>query len=351
LLKQKKRFTTNEKRKKNKLRLMITNLVYYHYDASKLEQAKKETRPNSQTPMLHGRPQKTKRSGNADTQVLRIPDNGGGVHKSRALHASLRPGLYRCCLHTTGFCRQFHAGAKHPAKAGCFAPVRKRAGPLPMRMRAGPLLGVCKQHRRACAPAVSRRASELNPVFDKAAWAAPRPSLRRLPKLLLGASSVVGFKKQLFHQVMARGHMLYPGFNRRKFNHSYSMVVNNHHIKLSKAFSGLSKNRLSFYIGFALKAAHQYLIVPRHKKTTRKRAMPYLVSNIESDTALLLLRCQDQYSLRTSRVSINHATWKPRAQRFVSFGDTCQKLQKYLSSHGRTKHSRWHAHGSVLRTL
>ena len=181
----------------------------------------------------------------------------------------------------------------------------------------------------------------------------PVPSAHRLdskrPKLVLGASSIVGFKKHHFNQIMAQGHMLYPPFNRRKHNHSYAMVVNNHHVKLSKSFHYLSKKKMAFYIGFALKTAQR--MVSSDKKTTRKRAMPYLVSVMESDTALLLLRCQDQFFLKKSRQSIIHGEWKPRAQRVFYFGDTIQRMQKCYGSKSRKRHSGWLNFGGILRTL
>lgn len=188
-----------------------------------------------------------------------------------------------------------------------------------------------------------------NPIVDRSERFAPcgvKPV-----RNVHGGSSVVGFKKLMYHQVMARGYMLYPNFNRRKHNHSYAMVVNNHHVRLSKMYGYLSKNRIASYIGFALKAAWSLITVPaRRAKSVRKRPIPFLVSLIESDTSLVLLRCQHQFYLRKSRQYVTHSKWKPCIQRLLPFGDTNHRHGTFFGSSIRIKHNRWHTHGSVLRT-
>lgn len=192
-----------------------------------------------------------------------------------------------------------------------------------------------------------------------------RTNHHRTTPRVIGGSTVSGFKKLLYHQVMARGYMLYPGFNRRKHNHSYAMVVNNHQVRLGKMYSYLSKNRISAYIGLALKAAWSNIAVVggdtswRHnpgKKSLRKTALPFLVGVIESDSALLLLRCQHRFFLRTSRQYVTHSGWNhkkqsiPRTERHLSFGDTFVRHKAILGLNIRTNQKRWHTHGSVLRT-
>lgn len=177
------------------------------------------------------------------------------------------------------------------------------------------------------------------------------PYDRAIIRNVVGGSSVVGFKKLMYHQVMARGYMLFPSFNRRKHNHSYMMVVNNHHVRLSKMYGYLSKNRIASYIGFALKAAWSLISVPACEKSVKKRPIPFLVGVIENDTSLVFLRCQHQFFLRKSRQYITHSEWKPCTERLSPFGDTNHRHRTFFGSNIRSKHSRWHTHGSVLRTL
>lgn len=174
-----------------------------------------------------------------------------------------------------------------------------------------------------------------------------RPSLLKQLRTISGSSRISCFKKVLYNQVIARGYMLYPVFNRRKQKHSYSMVVNNHRVKLGKMFSPMSQGLMSFYTGFALKAAMR-TIIGGHKATLKKRSSPYLVSNVERNTALLLTRCQWYFSLRKSRQSMNHRkAIKPHGL-FV-FGDT---NLRYHRKHGMFLHdiAGRSSHGSVLQT-
>ena len=440
LLKQKKRFTINGKRKKNKLRLMIKNSMYYYFSVPNQRKSESHRAP------IPGQGPKDLHSHDTFSAPLATL-NSKVSHSVATLWAQPKPlrlkttwtahapGLCRQCVNNAGSVQAtagslktsaqtpiLKAGIEHvkhrlkenvvqeskqaresewptkkqkysyhqpkitcesqseklsrrrqqtrPQDPSCRvkiedhlgaytkkgSPIKKllvRRGRLPTNsLESG---GLGRRNYRTGSETLFKTPNPNSrhkiPILKSAPIARKHQNCQYQQKPVLGASSVVGFKKQLFHQVMARGHMLYPAFNRRKHKHSYSMVVNNHHVKLSKAFSYLSKNRIAFYIGFALKAANRSILVPPHKKTTRKRAIPYQVSAVESDTALLLLRCQGQFFLRKSRQSINHSWWKPRAQRFLIFGDTSQRLRGPFIAKGRTKQCRWISCGGVLRML
>ena len=153
-----------------------------------------------------------------------------------------------------------------------------------------------------------------------------------LTKTAQGSSNIAGFKKRLFNQVMARGDLLYPAFNRRKHNHTHKLVVYNQLAKLSKSLSYLSVNKIRFYIGFALNEAGYTTRKGEvnNTSTLRRRTVFSLVGVVETDTALLLTRWQRYLSLAQSRQSINHAWWQPFTRQLIQMWDTAHYTKRQL---------------------
>ena len=127
---------------------------------------------------------------------------------------------------------------------------------------------------------------------------------------LKGASTIGGFKKVLYNKVLVQDRRLKPAYNRRKHSISHYMVVQNQLARLDKTFVYLGKNKLASIVGLILKSA--YCKTParakikkynyfNNKLSIRRKAIPDLVSVIESQEMLLLWRNQFSSSLTKSR--------------------------------------------------
>lgn len=146
-------------------------------------------------------------------------------------------------------------------------------------------------------------------------------------KLKRKGTRIGGFKKHLFNQVMSRGHMLTPAFQRRKHGHSYGLVVNNHLVKLSKTFGYHSRSKIKFYIGLALKKANAQQKDPSAIKI-RRRTVPYLASVVETDTSLMLTRNQQYFTFLESKQRVLHGRVLMSSHRHTQAWLTAQSMSK-----------------------
>lgn len=130
---------------------------------------------------------------------------------------------------------------------------------------------------------------------------------------LKNSSTIGGFKKVLYNKALVHDRRLKPGYNRRKHNISYCMVVQNQFARLDKTFVYFGKNKLASILSLALKTA--YSAVPstfskaRRKNTLliRTKAIPKLVSILEGQVAHLLWRNQFNCLLTKSRQKYRQA--------------------------------------------
>jgi hypothetical protein len=177
---------------------------------------------------------------------------------------------------------------------------------------------------------------------------------------LKGSSTTAGLKKVIYNRVFVQNRQLRPGYNRRKHNHSHSMIIENQLGRVSKTFGYMGRNKLLSIIAFALNMAHcskaeqqsysknnivrdsvnsshlpyaegdtqscrpieNYpalnntlpLLLPLEEARQKKpgkdkvklRSIPNLVSIIEAQEALLFWRNQFRYSVGSSRQAILH---------------------------------------------
>nr|UCS09838.1 ribosomal protein S4 [Percursaria percursa] len=148
-----------------------------------------------------------------------------------------------------------------------------------------------------------------------------------LLNILKGSTSTTGFKKMLYNRIKIQNNRLYPSYNRRKHNHSHHILITNQLSKLSKTFDHLSKNKLKNFITLALKKALGKELLPSslasfvkpHTVTVTKgdqvlklmfgirtRAIPNLISILETQTEPLLWRNQFKHCLAYSRQTLLH---------------------------------------------
>lgn len=130
---------------------------------------------------------------------------------------------------------------------------------------------------------------------------------------LKGASTISGFKKVLYNKILVQDRRLKPTYNRRKHNTSHYMVVQNQLTRLSKTFVYLGKNKLASMVALVLKTAYSTIFpafswakAKKHnyfnnKLLMRVKAIPNLVSVMESQITLLLWRNQFSSSFTKNR--------------------------------------------------
>lgn len=137
-----------------------------------------------------------------------------------------------------------------------------------------------------------------------------------LLNILKGSTSTAGFKKMLYNRIKIQNNRLYPSYNRRKHNHSHYILITTQLGKLSKTLHYLSKNKLKNFITLALKKALgnkeqnttkiAYRPVGFNSFGIRTRAIPNLISILETQTGTLLWRNQFKHCLAYSRQTLLH---------------------------------------------
>lgn len=166
-----------------------------------------------------------------------------------------------------------------------------------------------------------------------------RAAISNLPFLFTkndkcSSSSLTGFKKVLFNRIIAREGGLYPGYNRRKHNHSHYMIIYYQLKRLSRAFSYFSKNKIDFFIAAALKETYpsqenvgrnlSKKSLP-HRIVQSKRAIYNCVDLVETDSTTLLTRNQYYYSLPQAKQSLTHAQPTSFLESIIGVADCIRK--------------------------
>lgn len=123
--------------------------------------------------------------------------------------------------------------------------------------------------------------------------------LRR--RLLKTATTVTGFKKFLYNSVKVSQNQLYPGYNRRKYNHSHYNQILKENTRLNRVYAYLSKTHVLNYSASALKTSH---LKNRPTLQIYNRPIPRMVSFLESRLDVLLWRNQFTGSIQSARAKI-----------------------------------------------
>lgn len=129
---------------------------------------------------------------------------------------------------------------------------------------------------------------------------------------LKGSCTAAGFKKVLYNRITVINRQLKPGYNRRKHNHSHSIIITNQLRRIDKAFRYVGRNKLlsiialALGVGYKLKAEEQTNTIFSNNQLPSFRTIPNLVSTIETQEALLLWRNQFRYSVDSCRQALLH---------------------------------------------
>ena len=129
---------------------------------------------------------------------------------------------------------------------------------------------------------------------------------------LKGSCTAAGFKKVLYNRITVVNRQLKPGYNRRKHNHSHSIIITNQLRRIDKAFRYVGRNKLlsiialALGVGYNLKAKEQKNTIFSSNQLPSFRTIPNLVSTIETQEALLLWRNQFRYSVDSCRQALLH---------------------------------------------
>lgn len=133
--------------------------------------------------------------------------------------------------------------------------------------------------------------------------------------MLKGEASLIGFKKSLYNRIKINNYRLEPAYNRRKHSISHYILLNNQYSKLSKSFGYMSKNKIDFFIGAALKKTYKNFGLNCIKSN---RAIPHLVTLIETDSSPILYRNMFSNSLAQSKHVLRHRlTQRNKAYVFI----------------------------------
>ena len=129
---------------------------------------------------------------------------------------------------------------------------------------------------------------------------------------LNGLSTTAGFQKTLYNKVSMQSGRLQPGTNRRKHSHSHYLIIKNQFRRINKTFHYIGKQSISNIVAFALKMAYCF----KPAKNTCSifnsaplpglRAVPGLISAIETQLPIMLWRNQFKYHLTSSRRALLH---------------------------------------------
>ena len=133
---------------------------------------------------------------------------------------------------------------------------------------------------------------------------------------LKGFSTTAGFKKALYNKVSMQDRRLQPGTNRRKHNHSHYLIITNQFRRIKKTFHYVGKQNFSNIVAFVLKTAYFFKPVKsicfifNSAPLPSIRAIPYLVSTIETQIMVLLWRNQFRCHLTNSKQALLHQNTK-----------------------------------------
>lgn len=137
---------------------------------------------------------------------------------------------------------------------------------------------------------------------------------------LKGSSTAAGFQKTLYNKVSMQNRRLQPGTNRRKHNHSHSLIIINQFRRINKTFYYIGRHNFSNIVAFVLKKAHFFkpakgicfIFNSTPKSVCFIRAIPNLISIIETQVSVLLWRNQFRCHLTSSRQALLHRNTKQR---------------------------------------
>ena len=105
---------------------------------------------------------------------------------------------------------------------------------------------------------------------------------------------------------------LQPSTNRRKHNHSHYLIITNQFRRINKTFHYVGRPNLLNIVAFALKTAYVFesakyiCFISNSAPSASIRAIPYLVSTIETQIMVLLWRNQFRCHLTGSRQTLLH---------------------------------------------
>ncbi len=129
---------------------------------------------------------------------------------------------------------------------------------------------------------------------------------------LKGSSTTAGFQKTLYNKVSMQGGRLLPGTNRRKHSHSHYLIIKNQFRRINKTFHYIGKQSISNIVAFALKMAYCFkpakytCSIFNSAPLPGLRAIPGLISAIETQLSIMLWRNQFRYHLTSSRRALLH---------------------------------------------
>jgi len=169
--------------------------------------------------------------------------------------------------------------------------------------------------------------------------------------MLKGEASLIGFKKALYNRIKINNYRLEPAYNRRKHSLSHYILLNNQYSKLSKSFGYLSKNKIDFFIGAALKKTYKNFD-PNFIKSNR--AIPHLVTLIETDSSPILYRNMFSNSLAQAKHVLRHRlTQRNKAYVFIlgNLSNYKTKITHNYTSKSMYNHinKKWLHFGEIMR--